>query len=454
VKVVLTMAHDVMISHSHADKTAADAVCAALEARGIRCWIAPRDINPGRDWAASIVEAIRDARIMLLVFSQHANQSPQVRREVERAANSGKVLLPLRIEDVLPEEALQYYLGTPHWLDAITPPFEAHLEKLADACSSLLAVTGRLPQQATNDPAPVVAASATEQPSVGESGEAEPSVSLQPPARGSVSTSTPAEIQPADHRPPMMLWWRRQRRQVQVGLIAAIVLILAATTGITGYLLRQPSTTSTTTAPTTATPTIAPPVAPAALDGLLLSPDQINNAMGATGMRVTRDHSALSDLSANVPDKDCRAIQSAGETSAYTGSGWSAVREQKLEDGPDIAHDKNVLLQWVVSFPSADQAAAYFTASSQRWLACSNRTFTYTLNKPGTPDVVYDAGPVANRNGILSDTYTQEGTGGWACQRALTVTNNIAIDITACSLNPADSAVDIAHQIAAKVPKQ
>jgi TIR domain len=150
VKVVLTMAHDVMISHSHADKTAADAACAALEARGIRCWIAPRDINPGRDWAASIVEAIRDAQIVLLVFSRHANQSPQVQREVERAANSGKVLLPLRIEDVLPEAALEFYLGTPHWLDAITPPFEAHLEKLADACTTLLAVIGRSPRAATS----------------------------------------------------------------------------------------------------------------------------------------------------------------------------------------------------------------------------------------------------------------------------------------------------------------
>jgi sugar lactone lactonase YvrE len=146
----MRMAHDVFISHSHEDKPAADAACAALESKGIRCWIAPRDINPGQDWAASIVEAIRGAKIMLLVFSRHANESPQVKREVERAANSGKVLLPLRIDDVLPEAALEYYLSTPHWLDAITKPFEAHLEKLAAACSSLLAVTGRSPQDAAS----------------------------------------------------------------------------------------------------------------------------------------------------------------------------------------------------------------------------------------------------------------------------------------------------------------
>jgi hypothetical protein len=93
----------------------------------------------GQGWAPSIVAAIGSAQIMVLVFSRHANQSSQVKREVERAANSGKVILPLRIDDVLPEEALEYYLSTPHWVDAITPPLEAHLEKLADACTTLLA---------------------------------------------------------------------------------------------------------------------------------------------------------------------------------------------------------------------------------------------------------------------------------------------------------------------------
>ena len=235
-KAVLTMAHDVFISHAHADKPAADAACAALEARGIRCWIAPRDIDPGQDWAACIVEAIRGAQIMLLVFSRHANESPQVKREVERAGNSGKVLLPLRIEDVLPAAALEFYLSTPHWLDAITKPFEAHLEKLADACLSLLAVTGRSPQDATGDPALVVAASATEQPSAAESEEVKSSVSRQPPTRGSMLTPAPAQLQPADRRPPVTPWWRRQRRQMKLALIAAIVVILTAA-GITGYLL-------------------------------------------------------------------------------------------------------------------------------------------------------------------------------------------------------------------------
>ncbi|MGB6205608.1 toll/interleukin-1 receptor domain-containing protein [Mycobacterium sp.] len=134
------MAHDVFVSYSHHDKPQADAVCAALEAKGIRCWIAPRDVIPGQEWGAAIVDAIRSSRVMVLMFSSHANASPQIRREVQLAVSAETVLIPFRIEDVAPAQSLEYFLGTPHWLDALTPPLEAHLERLAAAVTSFLAV--------------------------------------------------------------------------------------------------------------------------------------------------------------------------------------------------------------------------------------------------------------------------------------------------------------------------
>lgn len=127
------MAYDVFISHSARDKLYADAICAKLESRGVRCWIAPRDIAPGMEWGAAILEAINGARVMLLVFSSQANSSPQISREVERAVHKGLIVLPVRVEDVMPTGNLEYFLGTPHWLDAITPPFEQHLEHIADS---------------------------------------------------------------------------------------------------------------------------------------------------------------------------------------------------------------------------------------------------------------------------------------------------------------------------------
>ena len=96
------MAHDVFISYSTEDKTVADAVCAILEGRGLRCWIAPRDIMPGADWGESIVRAIGESRLLLLVFSTNANRSKQIKREVEVAADSGVAIVPLRIEDIAP----------------------------------------------------------------------------------------------------------------------------------------------------------------------------------------------------------------------------------------------------------------------------------------------------------------------------------------------------------------
>lgn len=132
------MEYDVFVSYSHPDKAAADAACATLEQAGIRCWIAPRDIVPGTDWSKSIINAIAGAKLMVLIFSQHANVSPQIKREVERAVNKGLPIIPVRIEDAVPSKALEYFISTPHWLDAFTPPLQERLNQLAAAVQALL----------------------------------------------------------------------------------------------------------------------------------------------------------------------------------------------------------------------------------------------------------------------------------------------------------------------------
>src|SRR4051794_34962405 len=99
--------HDVFVSHSSKDKSVADAVCAALEARGVRCWVAPRDIPAGVSWGSAIIDAIGDSRVMVLVFSSQSNASRQVVREVERAVAKGLALLPLRLEDVAMNKDLE-----------------------------------------------------------------------------------------------------------------------------------------------------------------------------------------------------------------------------------------------------------------------------------------------------------------------------------------------------------
>jgi len=40
---------------------------------------------PGTEWGAAIIAGIDACKVMVLIFSSSANESPQVRREVERA---------------------------------------------------------------------------------------------------------------------------------------------------------------------------------------------------------------------------------------------------------------------------------------------------------------------------------------------------------------------------------
>jgi hypothetical protein len=149
------MEFDVFISHSSKDKTMADAVCARLESAGIRCWIAPRDIKAGMTWSGEIVKAIDKCRVMVLVFSANANESPQIIREVEAAVNRNKPILPLRIENILPSDSMAYFMSAVHWLDAVSEPIEEHLDQLTEAVHALLGVESAPRTERKPRPAPV-----------------------------------------------------------------------------------------------------------------------------------------------------------------------------------------------------------------------------------------------------------------------------------------------------------
>lgn len=138
-----SLTHDVFVSHSAMDKVVADAVVAHLEAAGIRCWVAPRDVLPGRIWSEEIVHAIQSSRIMVLILSGNANNSHQVLREVDHAATHGLVIMPFRTEQIELAPGLSYYLASEHWLDAITPPLEAHIDRLVTAVQQILRAAER-----------------------------------------------------------------------------------------------------------------------------------------------------------------------------------------------------------------------------------------------------------------------------------------------------------------------
>ncbi|HEY7887988.1 MAG TPA: toll/interleukin-1 receptor domain-containing protein [Steroidobacteraceae bacterium] len=149
------MGRDIFISYSQPDRECAYEMTRHLEATGLTVWIAPRDVSPAAEWAEEIIEAISAARVMVLVFSQSSNSSPQVRREVERAVHKNLRILPFRIEDVLPSRSLEYFLSSQHWLDGFPPPRVPHYERLCRCLRQWLTDTPG--QSARHEPAAAIA---------------------------------------------------------------------------------------------------------------------------------------------------------------------------------------------------------------------------------------------------------------------------------------------------------
>jgi adenylate cyclase len=109
---------DVFLSYASQDGAIAEAVCETLEQAGVTCWIAPRDVTPGRFYADEIVRAIDAAKAIVLILSQNAAASPHVLREIERATSKNHPVVSLRIDTASLPAGLEYFLNTSHWLDA------------------------------------------------------------------------------------------------------------------------------------------------------------------------------------------------------------------------------------------------------------------------------------------------------------------------------------------------
>lgn len=123
----------VFISYASQDADTANQICRSLESHGITCWIAPRDVKPGAEYADAIVHAISDAKAIVLVMSAGAVASAHVGREIERAASKRKSIIAFRIDTAALNAALEYFLSQSQWIDVPALGIEAALAKVAEA---------------------------------------------------------------------------------------------------------------------------------------------------------------------------------------------------------------------------------------------------------------------------------------------------------------------------------
>ena len=148
------MPKPVFLSHSTDDAPTAINIRDALEAAGIGCWMAPRDIAPGADYGAQIIDAIEACAVMVLVLSETSNNSQYVRNEVERAIAKHKRVIPVRIHNVMPSRSLEFFVSNAQWIDAWDAPLEKVIGVLATAVR-------KHPSPASGQPDSVPAAAAT-----------------------------------------------------------------------------------------------------------------------------------------------------------------------------------------------------------------------------------------------------------------------------------------------------
>ena len=130
------MAKTAFISYASEDESVAGTISAYLEQSGVSCWIASRDVRPGADYGAEIIDAIETSASLVLVLSEHANSSEFVKREVERAVSKGKPIFSVRVRDVVPSKSLELFISSAEWIDALQPPIEQYLGRLADSIRS------------------------------------------------------------------------------------------------------------------------------------------------------------------------------------------------------------------------------------------------------------------------------------------------------------------------------
>lgn len=102
--------NDVFISYKSEEFEEADWVRRVLESNGISCWMAPSSITGGSSYAVEIPQAIRSCKVFVLILSKQAQESKWVSKEIDRAINENKIIMPFMLENCELKDDFNFYL--------------------------------------------------------------------------------------------------------------------------------------------------------------------------------------------------------------------------------------------------------------------------------------------------------------------------------------------------------
>lgn len=392
------MAHDVFISHSAQNREVADAVCAALEKAGIRCWVAPRDVRPGRTFPGEITRAIQKSKVMLLIFSSHSNNSEQVLREVQLATDSRLAIVRFRIEDVALTDDLRYFLSSPHWLDALTPPLSNHIARLEVAIKELLSSSTEVSGKNVVDDAvePEVSPMTPPAPAVPPSPVA-PAIPPPPPPplpRESIAQKAPGPITPvfaAREREPAA----RKSLTPWILLAVGAVVLFAVAIGVIFFALQKPkaSRQQAATAPTPAAktaeaePTPAPPARTA----------KVTRSPGSQPVRSTQTAPAAETESSSEPESGS-AFERAGALKRPPNERSALARDTLL------AFNNAVQEKSFAGFYREQTSSTFRKQFTLQKFSQAFQVFiekNYDISNVAKAEPVFDPAPAIDKEGVL-----------------------------------------------------
>jgi hypothetical protein len=198
-----------------------------------------------------------------------------------------------------------------------------------------------------------------------------------------------------------------------------------------------------------AAPIDVPALTEAKLDDVLLSIGELNGIMGSTRMKVTSELEEMTDHTGEVSDPDCLGAIYGAEEPVYSGSGWTAMRDQVArEPGEDNEH---WVEQTAVLYPSAEKAQKFFDESKSAWQKCSGYSVSVD-NADAT--YLWQIDNVTSGDTLITQMTAQEDANGWACQHAMSLVSNVTVEAWACSYDVKDEAATIANGMVSNAAKK
>ena len=130
------MAHDVYICYDERDLEMAKDVCESLEDNGLECWLKNRDAGV-HNIVNEIMNAIKQSKVMVLLYSKNSKSSNFVNNEVDIAFAQKRSILVYQIDDTKLEGGLEFFLRNRPWIKAYPNP-EEKFDKLAEDTQKLV----------------------------------------------------------------------------------------------------------------------------------------------------------------------------------------------------------------------------------------------------------------------------------------------------------------------------